>query len=132
MIGKNVALPSAATPSSNVETVTSRCTKRNYDLKRKRRSELHGGNRDALLGAMKQHLRQLDAAVRATAATVQAIEIANATKAANAAHLSDSVEQLRRSVDTVSEAAAGLRASGTIRLGASPEASGGGLVTVVQ
>ena len=51
MIGKNVALPSAATPSSNVETVTSRCTKRNYDLKRKRRSELHGGNSDALLGA---------------------------------------------------------------------------------
>lgn len=67
------------------------------------------GDRDALLGAMKQHLRQLDAAVRATAATVQAIEIANATKAANAAHLSDSVEQLRRSVETVSEAAAGLR-----------------------
>ena len=33
---------------------------------------------------------------------------------------------------SVSEAAAGLRASGTIRLGASPEASGGGLVTVVQ
>lgn len=33
---------------------------------------------------------------------------------------------------SVSEAAAGLRASGTIRLGASPEASGGGLVTVIQ
>ena len=33
---------------------------------------------------------------------------------------------------SVSEAAAGLRASGTIRLGASAEASGGGLVTVTQ
>jgi hypothetical protein len=33
---------------------------------------------------------------------------------------------------SVSEAAAGLRASGTIRLGAAPKVSGGGLVTVIQ
>ena len=50
MFGKDVALPSAQTPSSNVDTVTSRCTKRIYDLKRKRRSELHGNVARQLIG----------------------------------------------------------------------------------